>query len=444
MRYVRSAIICALVASGNQALAAGYGLKEHSANAMATAYAGAAATGTDASYLAYNPASLADVDTFDVSLSAVSIMPSSKADYTLASTTAGTPVSGSRSPKAFIGSAIVPDIGLRYKLSERWAAGLVVSAPWGLKSKYSDDWAGRYYAEGTQLLTINAAPTISYQFAPGLAVGAGLQVEYAKGTLTSAIDLGTIGAIYSVPGSNPGAQDGQASFHGGSWGVGFTLGAIAQLDDQLRIGLSYRSPVHHALKGPLVFTLDNAGVGAALRGATGLFTDTKAKAAVTTPDVIELGARYRLSERWTGLAELDWTNWSRFRELRVVAANPAQPDDVTAASWKSGWFGSLGAEYRASDHWQLRAGAGYDTTAASPANLGPRIPDANRTWVSLGARYQVSDAIAVNLTLAELFNSNETVNLSPLQAGNALRGSLAGTTKSGVTVVGIALSYRAL
>lgn len=444
MRTFHVAIISAFIAGGSQALAAGYGLKEHSADAMAAAYAGAAATGTDASYLAYNPASLADVYKFDVSVSAVSIMPSSKADYTLASTTVGTPISGSRSPKAFIGYATVPEIGLRYRLSDRWAAGLVVSAPWGLKSKYSNDWAGRYYAEGTQLLTINAAPTISYQVSPGLAVGAGLQIEYAKGALTSAIDLGTIGAVFGVPGSNPGAQDGQGSFHGGSWGVGFTLGAIAQIDDRLRIGLSYRSPVHHALKGPLAFTLDNAGVGSALRSATGLFTNTTAKAAVITPDVIELGASYKLSERWTGLAELDWTNWSRFPELRVVAANPAQPDDVTAANWKAGWFGSLGAEYRASDEWYFRAGVGYDSTAATPANLGPRIPDANRTWISLGGRYQFSDAMALNLTLGELFNSIGAVNLSPAQAGNALRGSLAGTTKSGVTVLGIELSYRTL
>ena len=444
MRHFPVAAVCAFVVGGSQAFAAGFGLKEHSADAMAAAYAGAAATGTDASYLAYNPASLADVDQFDVSVSAVSIAPSSKAGYTLASTTLGSPVGGSRSSKAFISYALVPEIGLRYRLSDRWAAGLVVSAPWGLKSKYSDDWAGRYYAEGTQLLTINATPTISYQVSPGFAVGAGLQIEYAKGALTSAIDLGTIGAIFSVPGSNPGAQDGQASFHGGSWGVGYTLGAIAQLDDRLRVGLSYRSPVHHVLKGPLAFTLDTAGVGAALRGATGLFVDATARAAIITPDMIELGARYTLSDRWTALAELDWTNWSRFRELAVVSANPAQPADVTDASWKSGWFGSLGAEYRASDRWHLRAGVGYDRTAVPSATLGPRIPDANRTWVSFGGRYQVSDAMAVNLTLGELFNSTGVVDLSPSQPGNALRGSLAGTTKSSVTVVGLELSYRQL
>ncbi|MDE2133035.1 MAG: outer membrane protein transport protein [Alphaproteobacteria bacterium] len=440
MRFLHAVPLCVL-ASG-QALGAGYGLKEHSADAMAAAYAGAAATGTDASYLAYNPASLADVDRLDVSASAVSLLPNSKADYTLAAATPGTPLDGSRDPKAFIGDAVVPAIGLRYRLSQRWTAGLAVTAPWGLKTDYPAGWAGRYYAERTQLLAVNFAPTVAYQFSPRFAAGAALQVEYAKGTLTSAVDLGTLGAMFGVPGSMPGAQDGQAAFHGESWSLGFVLGAMARINDHLRIGLSYRSPVHHILRGPLTFTLDHAGVGAALRGATGLFTDTAARAAITTPDVIELGLSDRLSERWTGLAELDWTNWRRFRELRIVAANPAQPDDVTPTNWGAGWFGSLGAEYRADDRWRLRAGAGYDNSPAPQSTLGPRVPDANRIWVSLGARYRIDDATALNLTLARLFNSNDVISRMPLQSGNALRGTLAGTTKSDVTVIGIELSYR--
>lgn len=441
MRYFSLAIFVLLTAA-NQALAAGYGLKEYSADAMAVAYAGSAATGTDASYLAYNPSSLADVSQFDVSMSAVSIMPGSQADYTTAATTPGLPASGSLTPKNFVGSAIVPEFGLRYRLSDRWAAGFVVFAPVGMKTGYPDDWAGRYYAEKTQILAIDASPTLSYQISPRISVGAALRVEYAKGALTSAIDLGTLGALYHIPGSHPGMQDGQGTFHAASWGVGYTLGTTAQLDDQLTLGLSYRSAVHHVLRGPLTFALDNSGIGAVLRGATGLFTDTRAKAPMTMPDVVALGARDRVSDRWTLLAEVDWTNWSRFRELRVIAENPAQPDDVTAANWGSGWFGSLGADYRVDERWHLRTGVGYDSSPIPSSTLDPRIPDANRLWASVGGRYQISDAATVNLTLSELFNSDKSISQSPLQGGNALRGTLAGKTTSSVTVIGFQVSYR--
>src|ERR1700752_2219818 len=55
------------------AYAAGVGLKEYSADAMAAAYAGAAASDSDASYLAYNPASSIGVVDTDMSASLVSV-----------------------------------------------------------------------------------------------------------------------------------------------------------------------------------------------------------------------------------------------------------------------------------------------------------------------------------------------------------------------------------
>ena len=65
---------------------AAFGLKEHSADAMSAAYAGAAATESDASYLVYNPATLAGVNDYDVSVSMIEALPGTKASYTVATT----------------------------------------------------------------------------------------------------------------------------------------------------------------------------------------------------------------------------------------------------------------------------------------------------------------------------------------------------------------------
>jgi len=188
MRPIGWMIFAAAAWTATPAFAAGYGLKEHSADAMAAAYAGAAATQTDASYLAYNPASLASVIDQDFSVSVVEILPGSKANYTIATTSAGNPTGGSSKPSGFISDATVPAFGFRQRISDSWAVGLSISAPWGLRTDYPATWAGRYYAQKSSLLTINATPTVSYQVMPGLAFGAGLQIEYAQGTLTSAID----------------------------------------------------------------------------------------------------------------------------------------------------------------------------------------------------------------------------------------------------------------
>lgn len=421
------------------AMAAGFGLKEHSAEAMGSAYAGVAASGS-AQALSYNPASLAGVIANDISISLVGILPSSSADYSVATTAVGTPASGTRSPSGFIGDAPIPNLVIRHRLSDDWTLGLSVSAPYGLKTSYPASWAGRYYALKTSLVTVNIAPSIAYQVTPTLWLGASLEVEYARGQLVSAIDIGSIGAAFAIPGSVPGALDGGARLSGMNWNEGFSVGVIDQVTSDLTLGLSYKSAIRHNLGGPLTFTLDSAGLGAAIRGATGLFTNTRASAVVTMPDMILAGARWNLDGRWTALAELDWTNWTQFKNLTVMAQNPAQPADVTQANWHSTIFASLGLEYLLDDSWKLRGGVGYDESPVPDATRNPRIPDADRVWLAAGAAYQLTPSSSLNFSVGELFNSDERVAQNSGQTGNALRGNLTGTTRSSVTTIGLQLT----
>ncbi len=436
------ALAFAFACGASPALGAGYGLKEHSADAMAAAYAGAAAGDRDASYLAYNPASLAGVEGTDLAVSMVAILPGSRGDYAGAATSAGNPTGGSLAPSGFISDAPVPAFGLRHRLSDRFAVGVGVSAPWGLRTDYKGAWAGRYYAQKTSLLTINITPAVSYQITPAIALGAGVQIEFAQGTLTSAIDTGTLGALNGIPGAIPGGQDSFARLSGKNWTFGYTMGVLAKPLPGLALGLSYRSSLQHDLKGPLTFTLDGAGVGATIRALTGLFADTRQTTPLTMPDMIEFGARQDFSDAWSGMIEVDWTHWSRFRALTVIPANPAQPDEVTTTRWHDTFFGSVGLEYLMSPAWAFRAGAAYDESPVPDATREPRIPDASRIWLSAGVRARLSDSLDLNVTASRLFNLESTVALDPAIPGAALRGTLAGTTQSYVNVAGVQLSWR--
>ena len=158
--------------------------------------------------------------------------------------------------------------------------------------------------------------------------------------------------------------------------------------------------------------------------------------------MITSGARVDLSDDWTGLVEVDWTHWSRVREIRVRAVNPLQPNDVTTLSWRDTFFASLGAEFRPSALWTIKAGAGYDQSPATNANREPRIPDADRVWLSAGVRYRMTRDLDVNITASRLFNLQTNVTLNPAIPGAALRGTLTGTTKSYVNVAGVQFSYH--
>jgi long-chain fatty acid transport protein len=440
MKRAFAVAIAVQIPLGFPALAAGFGLKEQGAAAMGAAYAGVAADDVRASDIVYNPAALAGVQDFDFSLSAVEILPTSSAAYTTATTAAGTPAGGNATPKGFIGDATIPDLALRYRLSDQWVAGLSVTVPYGLMTNYPAGWAGRYYALKTSAVTVDIAPSIAWQITPALSLGAAVDVEYARGQLTSAVDIGTIGASLKIPGSVPGALDGMARLSGMDWQEGFSVGANYKILPNVTLGLAYHSAIYHNLAGPLTFTLDPAGLGAAIRSASGLFTNTPGSAKLTTPDMVDGGVRIRLDDRWTVMGELDWTNWSRFQNLTVIAQNPAQPNDVTQANWHGTVFGSAGAEYALNDLWKLRGGAGYDESPVPDATRNARIPDADRVWLALGVDYRFSPGYGLSLSYGHLFNSDELIALNAGQTGNALRGNLAGTTTSSVNTIGLELT----
>lgn len=437
--WVFTVVYCA---SLMPALAAGYGLRESSADAMGSAYAGASATTNDASYQAYNPASIAGVAQTDFSISAIGILPTSSASYTTARTSAGTPVSGSTAPSGFISNALVPELALRTRISDQWSAGLVIYAPWGLATSYPTNSAERYYALQTELTTVNITPSVAYEISPEFTIAAGAQVEYAKGKLSNAIDIGTLGASLSIPGAVPGAFDGSAKLSASSWGAGFVLGIIAHPTDGITAGISYHSTIQHHLAGDINYTLDSAGLGNAIKAATGLFSNSRGSADLTTPDSVNFGLRADVAPQTTALLEVDWTDWDHFHQLQVISANPAQPTDITAANWQSGWFGSVGVEYRPEEQWSLRTGVAYDQTPIPNSTLNLRIPDADRVTLAAGVTYRASDNADIKLSFEHLFVADRSISQNPTQPGNALRGTLIGTTQSSVNALGIQLAYR--
>ena len=68
-------------------------------------------------------------------------------------------------------------------------------------------------------------------------------MEYARGQLTSAIDIGTIGASLGIPGAVPGALDGAARLSGMDWSTGFSVGAI----DKIMPGVTSKDMILHLI-----------------------------------------------------------------------------------------------------------------------------------------------------------------------------------------------------
>lgn len=426
----------------NSATAAGFALREYGFSAAANSFAGSSAQSDEAAFLAYNPATSSGTNAWDAQFTLNAIYPTSEAQYSLATTSTGANTSGSRSPDDFIQDAYEPGMSFRYRLNDKWTAGLSVTAPWGLGTKYNENWAGRYYAVQSKLLTVNTSPSIAYQPLPNLTLAVGLQAQYAQGTLSNAIDFGTIGFANDVPGSDPGNQDGFVEFEASDWTVGYTLGALWSPTSDLTLGLSYRSALEHDLEGSVDFRLDTAGTGATLSGISGAFVDTQGRATLSLPAITTLGLAFKPTERLTLLGEVGFTEWSNFKELRVKFSNPLQPDNVQTYDWKDTWLVAGGIKYEATPDWIIRAGAAIDQTPTRDSTRDPRIPDATRTWLSVGFEHKLTPSTSLQLGYARLVFPEKPINLSSATQGNEVRGNLSGRTDADADMISFQLSFR--
>jgi long-chain fatty acid transport protein len=435
--HVIKACLCglALGAGGipREATASGYQVREQSAVAQGVSQAGSAARGDDPSMLFFNPAAMAWLSGTQVVSVASGIFPRSETRSGSATRTAvlgNSAIGGSLGGDAGV-DAFVPALYATTGLSDQWRVGVGITSPWGLVTKYPNDYIGRYHALTSSLRTVNVTPSVSYRPLPNLAFGVGLQVQQATARLSSAVDFGSVGALSRIPGFAPGARDGRVTTRGDDIAAGFQLGVQWEPVPGSRLGLGFRSAMFHELRGDAAFQ----GVPFPLT-ASAQFSNTRINAKVATPESVTFGYSQRLGERWTALLGAEWTNWSRFRDLTINFENGRAPS-ITEQRWRDTVFLSAGAEFRATDAVTLRAGFAWDKSPVPDANRTPRIPDSDRYWLSAGATWQVTPNMALTAAYTRVFANESRINLRDSGPGSVdfLRGNLDTTNRASVDIV---------
>jgi long-chain fatty acid transport protein len=383
----------------SEAGAAGFALKEQSAAAQGNSYAGATAGAEDISYMFFNPAGLTLHDGNQIIVVASYILPTNETDNATLVTVA--PLPNGESSENGGESAFVPALYAMWSATPDLKLGLGVNAPFGLKTKYSQTWAGRYHAVESDMKTLNINPVVAYRINNTLSVAAGLQAEKIDVTLSNMV---------------PTVADGDALFEviGDDWAYGFTLGAMFELSPKTRIGVGYRSEMAHELKGAASF-------------GNNLFSQsTSGGADVTLPRMAQVGYYHDVGDTLAIMAELGWMGWSSLDQL-VVNLDSDLGFGTTVSQnydWDDVWFLGLGATWKASEQWSIRAGVAYDQSPIPNATRTPRVPDSDRTWVSLGVSFDINPSFGIDAGYTHIFMDDATVDI----ADAVLTGELPGMT----------------
>jgi len=431
-RAFRAGGVCAVAVSAlalgypGSAEAAGFAVREQSAAAQGSAYAGASAGlgGIGTSF--FNPAVISEAEGLEVAGNLGVVMARAKPEAVRASTLFGTPITGNNSDSDnLIQTGVVPSFYTAYEVTPEVALGLSVTAPFGFTTSADPGWSGRYHALTSKVQTFDINPMVSYKPVDWASVGVGFRAMYTKARLTNAIDFGSIGTAAGVPGAVPGlaAQDGQAEVKGDDWAFGFTAGLLLEPMDGTKVGVGYRSEMDVKVTGDANFNTGGP-LGQAISATSGQFVDTGAEASITLPDTISFGASHEVTDALTLAFEAAWTRWSNFDELRVEFDNPAQADSVTEEKWKDSWFLALGATYQLQENLVLRAGGAFDQAASREARYRtPRIPDSNRWWLSTGAGWTVMDNVDLDVAYTHIFAPDSSSGLRAGDTGNTFRGN---------------------
>jgi long-chain fatty acid transport protein len=412
-----------LCISTGSAMGAGFALIEQSVSGLGNAYAGGAAGAEDAATVYFNPAGMTRLNGQQASLAAHVVIPSAKFTNEGSTYVLGGPLLGGNGGDAGV-TKLLPNAYYTIKVTDRLSLGLGINAPFGLATDYDHDWVGRYQAWKSEVTTVNFNPSAAYKITDQLSIGGGINIQYIKAKLSNAIDFGLLDAAGKFPPLPPGAlhlipqkSDGSVSLDGDSWGVGYDIGLLYEFTKNTRAGIAYRSRIKQRLEGDAEFS----GVPAALAAAP-VFKNTGIKAELTTPDSLSMSVFHSFNPQWSIMADVTWTNWSVFKELRVQFANPNQPDAVTNENWQDSWRYSLGVTFTPDPKWNLRAGIAYDTAAVpDDQHRTPRIPDSDRFWTAIGMGYKISQAVSFDLGYAHLFISNSRIDQTRTTGG--LQGS---------------------
>ncbi len=418
---IKAAVLASLFAASS-AHAAGFALIEQSASGMGNAFAGGAAAAEDASTVFFNPAGMTYINGTQVVGALHLIKPSAEFNNNGTVAAAGKPLGGTGGDAGDL--AFVPNMYLVTDIVPSVKLGLGISAPFGLKTEYDNGWMGRFQALKSEVKTININPAIAFKVNEQLSLGFGVSAMWAQAELTKAVNGGALGEKF-------------VKIKGDDWGFGFNMGAIYQATADTRIGVAYRSKVNQNLEGDSTSTLT------AFNAIPTRTLNTGVKAGVILPETFSVSAFSKLDDKWDLMADVTWTHWSRFKELRIIRENGTNTTlAVTPENWNNTMRYSVGANYHYSDALKLRAGLAYDEEAIDDQFRTARIPGNDRKWVSLGASYQLTPAGKVDIGYSHLFISSASINDKQNTAALGFNGNLAGSYDGEVNILSVQYTHN--
>jgi len=398
--------VAGITAFSSGSFAAGFRLpdQDSAAMGMAGAFVGQA---DNPSAVWYNPAGITELDGTRISAGFIAIYP------VLSHENANGTTDVSKRDVFF-----PPQLFATDKVNDRVSLGIGITSPFGLSTNWSATSATSNVATFSMVKTIDINPTIAYRMSDNLSLAVGIDYMKLQATMEKILPF-------------PGNPIFKLAGEGSGWGV--NAGIKYKMNEQLNLGLSYRSAITVKVNGSANYV-----------GLPFSFSNP-AQTEITLPSLSQAGVSYKASDKLTINTDLEYTWWSTYDRLVVqsntlLALSGTTNTSTEEKDWKNTWTIRFGGQYQLSDQWKLRAGYVYDQSPVPSNRFDTRVPDSDRQGLTIGTGY-ASGNIVVDVSYLYLMFKNRTITNS-LAGGSTPVASLDGTYKGTAHLAGITIGYK--
>ncbi|OOF09226.1 aromatic hydrocarbon degradation protein [Salinivibrio sp. PR5] len=431
-KIVYLAVAAALGSLSTSAYSAGFQLAETSATGLGRAFAGEAAMADNASAQFRNPALLSYLADTQVSAGGIYVNPNVDIDGENSQ-------HGQTSTNDVAHDAVIPNFYFAHQIDDRFTAGLALATNFGMETDLGNDFTGTQFGNEAAVTTFEINPNLAWKATEQLRVGAGLRYVLGEGSIGA--QANTTGSIKPIPaGSTLKYMEGDDR----AWG--WQLGVAYDINDNNRIGFNYRSEVELTLEGHAEGLSFDQVAGKITKQPKSTYNGSMA---LTLPATAEFSSLHQLTEQWAVHTSLNWTEWSSFDKLEadIPYLNGAQ--EVKVENWEDNYRFAIGTTYQWDQKLTLRSGIAYDTSAVSDKNRTLTIPETDRTWLSVGAGYDVTSKLTLDAAFTYIFakdapvkEARDGINSESEQNAEANFGAFEGETTGNVWLLGVQASYR--
>ncbi|MGD8895190.1 MAG: outer membrane protein transport protein [Acidobacteriota bacterium] len=329
------------------------------------------------------------------------------------------------------GLGILPSVYYTHQVAERWVLGVGFYNQFGFVSKWDDPdaFTGRYICTDCRIRARNLNPTVAYKLADRLAIGAGVDLLFAKFDHQQ--------RLLAEPNPFPDPTDvAELTIDGASaTSFGWNVGLLAAPSESFSIGIHFRSRVAAEYEGTADFNqiLTGNDVVDTIVAAS-LPPRQPVRVSHYYPATLSGGIAVR-GQNWTVEGDIIFSFWSSFD---TVMFSYPQGDGVGTTQlvqdYEDIWEGRLGVEYLLSETWAVRAGYAYDHSPQPTPTLSPFLHDEDRHVFGVGGTYRYENMELDLFGRYLLFRDRNTRGLSEYD--------YEGLYQSNSFQVGAALGYR--